>query len=154
MSRAFVKETAAPPPERMVSDGPNLVTAAGLRAIEAEVARLEDALKNNPESHVKETLERDLRYWRHAKASAQIVAPSADGTVAFGSRVVIARSAAPASGRREQTFRIVGEDEADPARGLLNFRSPLAAALIGARVGDVIEAAAPLGEITVLKIEN
>jgi transcription elongation GreA/GreB family factor len=150
MSRAFVKETAesAPPPERMVSDGPNLVTAAGLRAIEAEVARLEDALKNNPESLVKETLERDLRYWRHAKASAQVVAPSADDAVAFGSRVTLKRAG------REQTFQIVGEDEADPARGLLNFRSPLAAALIGARVGDVLEAAAPLGEIAILKIEN
>src|SRR5665213_921873 len=104
MSRAFVKETAesAPPPERMVSDGPNLVTAAGLRAIEAEVARLEDALKNNPESLVQETLERDLRYRRHAKASAQVVAPSADGAVAFDSRVAISR------GGREQTFRIVG----------------------------------------------
>ncbi len=150
MSRAFVKETAesAPPPERMVSDGPNLVTAAGLRAIEAEVARLEDALKNNPESLVKETLERDLRYWRHAKASAQVVTPSADDAVAFGSRVTLKRAG------REQTFQIVGEDEADPARGLLNFRSPLAAALIGARVGDVLKAAASLGEIAILKIEN
>lgn len=41
MSRAFVKESAeaAPPPERMVAEGPNLVTAAGLAQIEGHVAR-------------------------------------------------------------------------------------------------------------------
>jgi hypothetical protein len=37
MSRAFVKETSesAPPPERMVEDGPNPVTPEGLARIEA-----------------------------------------------------------------------------------------------------------------------
>jgi transcription elongation factor GreB len=48
----------------------------------------------------------------------------------------------------------VGVDEADPAKGLISFRSPLAAALIGARAGDIIEAEKPLGEIAVLSVEN
>jgi len=45
MSRAFVKESAesAPPPERMVEDGPNLVTAEGFAQIGAHVARIEAA---------------------------------------------------------------------------------------------------------------
>jgi transcription elongation GreA/GreB family factor len=147
MSRAFVKETAeaAPPPERMVAEGPNLVTLAGLAQIEGHVARLEAALKDDPGN--RETLERDLRYWSAAKASAEVAPRGPDGVVAFGSHVTLAR------GGKEQRYRIVGEDEADPANGLLNFRSPLARAIIGAEAGDVIDAPAPLGEIEILKVE-
>jgi transcription elongation GreA/GreB family factor len=152
MSRAFVKETAssAPPPERVVEDGPNLVTQAGFEMIAAHVARIEDALKSETNVLLRETLERDLRYWALKKASAEIVAAPSDGTVAFGSAVRIERSLA--NGRRVQSFRIVGVDEADPAKGLISFRSPLAAVLIGARAGDIIEAEKPLGEITVLSV--
>src|ERR1700744_929613 len=147
MSRAFVKETAesAPPPERMVTDGPNLVTPEGLALIEGHVARIEAALKDNPGN--RETLERDLRYWSAAKASADVAPRGPDGFVAFGSHVTLAR------GGKEQRYRIVGEDEADPANGLLNFRSPLARAIIGAQAGDVIEARAPLGGVEILKVE-
>jgi transcription elongation GreA/GreB family factor len=154
MSRAFVKETAdsAPPPERMVEDGPNLVTQAGLEMIAAHVARIEASLKSETNVLLRETLERDLRYWALKKASAEIVAAPSDGTVAFGSKVSIERSLA--NGRRVQSFRIVGVDEADPAKGLISFRSPLAAALIGARAGDIIEAEKPLGEIAVLSVED
>jgi transcription elongation GreA/GreB family factor len=168
MSRAFVKESAesAPPPERMVSEGPNLVTKDGYAQIAAEVARLEAALKDRsasgPDVLARETLARDLRYWLHQRDTAQVVAPSTasrspppanageenESVVAFGSTVTIRR------GSREQTFRIVGADEADPARGLINFASPLAAAVIGARMGDVIEADAPLGEIEILDVKN
>ena len=48
----------------------------------------------------------------------------------FGATVTIERD----DGRR-QTFRIVGEDEADPARGTLSHVSPLARALFGKAVG-------------------
>ena len=51
----------------------------------------------------------------------------------FGSTVTIERS----SGRR-QTFRIVGEDEAEPAKGTIPYVAPLARALSGKEVGDVI----------------
>jgi len=154
MSRAFVKETAtsAPPPERMVEEGPNLVTQAGFEQIAAHVARIEGALKTETNELLRETLERDLRYWSLKKASAEIVPPPKDGAVAFGSAVTIERQVNNQS--RKQTFRIVGVDEADPARGLISFRSPLAAALIGAREGDIVEAPNPLGEITVLSIQN
>ncbi|MGZ5920982.1 MAG: GreA/GreB family elongation factor [Rhizomicrobium sp.] len=150
MSRAFVKETSesAPPPERMVDEGPNLATPEGMAQIEAHVARLEAALKTESNVLLRETLERDLRYWTVRKASAEIVPPSSGDTVAFGSKVTIERKG------RQQTFRIVGVDEADPARGLISFRSPLAAAVMGSRAGEVIEAAEPLGEITVLAAET
>ena len=169
MSRAFVKETApsAPPPERMVEDGPNLVTPEGLAQIEGHVARIEGAMAGETNPLLRETLARDLRYWVHQRATAQVVAPSTaplrspaansspvnggggdggDDVVAFGSRVVITRA------NREQRFRIVGVDEADPKLGLLSFRSPLACAVLGSRAGDIVESA--LGEIEIVSVEN
>ena len=63
-------------------------------------------------------------------------------TVQFGSRVDLLRS----DGRR-QSFRIVGEDEAEPAKGALSYVSPLAQALLGKRVGDEAVAGAHAFEI-------
>src|ERR1700759_5273801 len=145
MSRAFVKETAesAAPPERMVDDGPNLVTPEGLAQIEAHIARIEATMKTETNVLLRETLARDLRYWEIRKSTAEVVQPSADGTVAFGSTVTITRKG------RTQTFRIVGVDEADARKGLISFRSPIAQAILGARPGDIIEAPEPLGEIEV-----
>ena len=150
MSRAFVKESAesAPPPERMIADGPNPVTQAGYEKIAAEVARLEDALKSETNVLLRETLERDLRYWAVKKASAQI-APTPEGAaVAFGSRVTLTRNG------KTQSFRIVGEDEADPARGLVSWRSPLAQAVMGTGEGDEIEMEKPKADIAVVRVEN
>ena len=75
---------------------------------------------------------RDLRYWSARRASAQIIetAPD-DGTVRFGGGLTLAREDG-----RTQHWRIVGEDEADPATGSVSHVSPLARALIGKRVGD------------------
>ena len=145
MSRAFVTETApsAPPPERMIDDGPNPVTPEGLARINLEVARLEAALKAGPDVLAREMLERDLRYWMARRATAELAPPPSGDAVQFGSRVTIARKG------REQTFRIVGVDEADPARGLISVHSPLAQAVIGARIGDIVEAKEPLGEIEI-----
>jgi transcription elongation GreA/GreB family factor len=148
MSRAFVKETAesAPPPERMVDDGPNLVTPEGLAQIDGHIARIEAAMQSETNVLLRETLARDLRYWTIRKSTAEVVTPASDGTVAFGSTVTIRR------GEREQTFRIVGVDEADAAKGLISFRAPLARTVMGARVGDVIEASAPFGDLEVLDL--
>ena len=144
MSRAFVKETAesAPPPERMVDEGPNLVTAEGLAQIDAHILRIEAAMKTETNVLLRETLARDLRYWEIRKASAELAPPPDPDKVSFGSTVTISRKG------RQQTFRIVGVDEAD-AKGLISFRSPLAQAIIGAEAGDVIEAPEPLGEIEI-----
>ncbi|MEI7789891.1 MAG: GreA/GreB family elongation factor [Alphaproteobacteria bacterium] len=148
MSRAFVKETSesAPPPERMVDEGPNLVTPEGLAQIEAHIARIEASMKSESNVLLRETLARDLRYWEIRKSSAEVVTPSNNGTVAFGSTVTIQRKG------REQTFRIVGVDEADAANGQISFRSPMAQAILGARESDVIKASEPLGEIEILAV--
>ena len=68
------------------------------------------------------------------------VVPEANG---FGAAVTIRRKG------RIQTFRIVGVDEADPGKGLISFRAPLAQAVLGARAGDIVEADEPLGEIEI-----
>jgi transcription elongation GreA/GreB family factor len=148
MSRAFVKETAesAPPPERMVDEGPNLVTPEGLAQIEAHITRIEASMKTEANVLLRETLARDLRYWEVRKASAEVVTPACDGTVTFGCTVTIQRK------DRTQTFRIVGVDEADASKGWISFRSPMAQAILGARPGDIIEAEEPLGEIEVEQV--
>jgi transcription elongation GreA/GreB family factor len=97
---------------------------------------------------LRETLARDLRYWEVRKASAEIVQPVSDGTVTFGSTVTVERNG------RTQKFRIVGVDEADASKGMISFRAPLAAAVLGAKVGEIIEAAEPLGEITVIALKS
>jgi transcription elongation GreA/GreB family factor len=77
---------------------------------------------------------RDLRYWTHRRIAAEVTPPPADAShVRFGSQVTFERD----DGRR-QTYRIVGEDEAEPAKGSLSYVSPLAQALMGKEVGDVI----------------
>jgi len=151
MSRAFVKEPEGDAaiddlPERPVSHHPNLVTSKGLALIETEVARLHHEHAAAQAANDRATLARtarDLRYWSSRRASAQVVAPPADATEAhFGSTVTIERD----DGRR-QTFRIVGEDEADPARGTLSHASPLARALFGKAVGDRIAAGQSHAEV-------
>jgi transcription elongation GreA/GreB family factor len=150
MSRAFVKETAesAAPPERMVDDGPNLVTAEGLAQIDAHIARIEAAMKTEDNVLLRETLARDLRYWEIRKSTAELAPPPATDTVSFGSTVIIQRKG------RTQTFRIVGVDEADASKGLISFRSPLANSSLGAAQGDIVEGAEPLGEIEVVSISS
>jgi transcription elongation GreA/GreB family factor len=148
MSRAFVKETAesAAPPERMVDDGPNLVTPEGLAQIEGHIARIEAAMKSETNVLLRETLARDLRYWEIRRSTAEVVPPGCDGAVAFGCTATIARKG------RQQTFRIVGVDEADAAKGLISFRAPLAAAILGSRVGDIVEANEPLGDVEIISV--
>ncbi len=142
MSRAFVSEDAAAaeaalPPERPVPPGPNPVTPAGLAAIRAEIARLGAALSALPaQDPARATLARDLRYWRAREANAELVPPLAvsPGRVVFGAQVTLARD-----NGSTQVWRIVGEDEAAPARGLISWRAPLAEALLGAEPGDEID---------------
>jgi transcription elongation GreA/GreB family factor len=132
----------------MVDEGPNLVTPEGLAQIEAHIARIEASMKSETNVLLRETLARDLRYWEIRKASAEVVQPSADDSVSFGSTVTIRRK------DRIQTFRIVGVDEADASRGMISYRSPMAQAVLGAQVGDIIEADEPLGEMEVVKVQD
>ena len=146
MSRAFVKDDDGGEgnedlPDRLISEHRNLVTPEGLSLIEVELDRLgaEYALAQSGGDRIAlQRLARDLRYWTSRRASAE-VQPAAprDGSVHFGSTVELER----ANGRN-QVFRIVGEDEADPAKGTISYVSPLAQALFGRQTGDDVEAGA------------
>ncbi len=146
MAVAFTREEdaesqAANLPDRPVSTAPNFVTPQGLALIEAALAEARAAytaaqsgggVAADRTAMARAT--RDLRYWSARRGSAQLVESApADGTVAFASTVSIERE----DGRR-QTFRIVGEDEADPAKGAISWVSPLAGAMMGKRAGDVV----------------
>jgi transcription elongation GreA/GreB family factor len=155
MSKAFTKENdddgATELPEREVSSFPNLVTREGLSLIDAEIERHStahaDALGLNDKEQASRVA-RELRYWTQRRATAQVTPPPVDNSeVRFGSTVSIQRG----DGRR-QTWRIVGEDEADPARGTLSHASPLARMLMGREVGDVVQAGAGEAEIVAIEV--
>ena len=151
MSRAFVKESddVEPLPERPVSPYPNFVTAQGLVLIEAELARLTEVFAQAQAAEDRDALARlgrDLRYWQQRRASAQLYTPKIEtDQVQFGSTVTIARDDG-----RQQTWHIVGEDEADPAKGSVSYVAPLARALIGKRIGDVVDIGGGEAEIVAI----
>ncbi|HEY5082841.1 MAG TPA: transcription elongation factor GreA [Bauldia sp.] len=149
MSRAFVKEDAGDGgdelPDRPISPHTNYVTPQGMALIDAELAHLGSALAAAGEDRAAVAhVQRDLRYWRARRASAEVVRPPTDlSEVRFGSTVTIERDDG-----REQTWHIVGEDEADPAAGSLAYVAPLARVLMGRRLGDTVELAGSGVEIT------
>lgn len=148
VSVAFTKEesseTAAETqlPDRPISDHPNLVTQSGLRALEAQLAEARAAYEAaqaiddvNEKRRQQAGPLRDARYFAERVQSAELIPdPVTHDTVAFGATVTYSRDDGP-----EQTYRIVGEDEADPKQGSISFASPVARALMGKAVGDVVE---------------
>lgn len=151
MSRAFVKDDDGGTgvedlPDRLVSAHRNLVTTDGLAQIDTEIERLQEdyaAAQTAADRSALQRVARDLRYWMARRSTAEVQEPpAADGTVHFGSKVTILRPDG-----RKQTYRIVGEDEADPTKGTLSYVSPLAQALLGRRIGDEVKAGASTAEI-------
>ena len=125
--------------DRPLSPNRNLVTPAGLAQIESELERCHTLASLAQEAGDRSGLaraQRDLRYWQSRRATAELV-PTMDDTskVHFGSRVSIRYEDG-----REKQFRIVGEDEADPAKGTISYVSPMARALTSRVVGDVVQA--------------
>jgi transcription elongation GreA/GreB family factor len=155
MSRAFVRENdgAEVPqdlPERPVSSHPNFVTARGLQQIENRIHELEAAREGPKRSEDKDALarvDRELRYWQQRKATAKVVEPDdVPLKVRFGVRVTLQYEDGT-----ERSFTLVGEDEADPAQGLISWISPIAQALIGTSVGDELALQSQRVEITKLE---
>lgn len=153
MSRAFVKEPdeGAPVeglPERQISEHPNYVTPAGLRELEARVGeletrRLELLEQDDPEGEL-DYVDRDLRYYTARLESAIPVDMSRQPRrkVAFGAAVTVSKP-----GGERQTFTLVGEDEADLKQGKISYVSPLAEALLDARVGKSVLWRRPAGNL-------
>jgi transcription elongation GreA/GreB family factor len=140
MSSAFVKEAendTAELPDQQISPYRNFVTEAGLAAIEAALGRFEAAHRAATDKGDREAALRQVRYWRARRATAEVVKPPSDKSkTSFGMTVTLRRDDG-----REQSFRIVGEDEADPSRGTVSYVSPLARAVLTHGPGETVEIA-------------
>lgn len=158
MSRAFVKEgdgALDPLPDLPISPHPNYVTPRGLAELQARLqARQADlsALRARPERLDKlpeAAAERDIRYLEARLRTALLIDPATQPLTAMGFGLVAV--VADAAGQQHR-YQIVGEDEADGARGLIAPHSPLARALIGAVPGDDLLWPRPAGAVTLTLI--
>jgi transcription elongation GreA/GreB family factor len=150
MSVAFRRESdeehLEPKFELPIPPGPNLVTARGLALIAERVAALEAGIAAAADDAARAPLQRDLRYWTARSLSAELAPAPAGDKVEFGTEAAIRLRGSA------KTFRIVGDDEADPAAGLLSFNAPLARAMLGAEPGDVLPFAGEDDAIEVLGV--
>ena len=163
MSRGFVKEddlehAGTDLPERPVSPHPNYVTPAGLKALENNAMALDKerasliSQKDNESAKQRlAVIDRELRYLSTRLEQAILVEPARQDkdTILFGATVEVEDE----HGKLLQ-FHIVGEDEADIAQQKVSYVSPIAKALIGRKVGDVVAWQRPAGilELEVIKI--
>lgn len=153
MSRAFVKEDGpdnAPLPDLPISPHPNYVTPQGLADLQSRLTALQstlttlraraERLDRLPEA----AAERDIRYIEARLRSAIVIDPAAHPAdeVAFGLFVTVMDST-----DTETTYQIVGEDAADASHQRIAPQSPLARALMGARVGDEVTWRKPSGAV-------
>lgn len=163
MSRAFVNEDAGNDrpdlPELPVPPGPNFVTPRGHAALTTRLVRRQaelgvlkartERLDKLPEA----AAERDIRWLEARLKAAVVIDPAAHDLteVAFGLAVTVADGQG-----RQTTYQITGEDEADATRHRIAPTSPLARALMGARVGDSVTWPRPAGtiELAILRIDH
>ena len=154
MSRAFVDESASESREEnapalkipLPPGAKNYITPQGAQRTRAELEELLAAAQ----PRLRE-VERRIEYLSRMAALMEIVAPGAQPPerVVFGATVTVR-----GKGREERTYRIVGVDESDPARGWVSWISPVARALTGRKPGDTVKVTLPAGEklLTIVSI--
>ena len=181
MNKAFVKENEQEDDEESLPGVPSLppgtrnyMTRKGYEVLRAELDLLVrderpqlvetvrwaasngDRSENGDYIYGKKRLreiDRRIRFLIKRLESATVVTPSEQentGQVFFGATVTVC----DADGTDEQTYQIVGVDEANASEGRISWIAPLSRALLKAREGDVIRFASPAGlrEIEVLEI--
>ena len=136
MSVAFRREGdeehLEPKFEIPIPPGPNLVTPRGLALIGERVVQLEARIAAGGEEAEITAAKRDLRYWQTRQITAEL-APVPNGeTAEFGTTVTFLLDG------KQRVLSIVGDDEADPASGLISFSAPLSRALFGAEPGEIL----------------
>jgi transcription elongation factor GreB len=154
MSRAFVKESDGDQPgedlpERPQSPHTNYVTPLGLQQLQDRLRELgaeRAALAGTEDMADRQQLrrvERDMNFLAERLRRAVVVRPEtqSDDRVHFGSTVEVVDDRS-----ERHRFAIVGEDEADAAQGKISWVSPLARALLNARVGDAVTWRRPAGD--------
>lgn len=159
MSRAFVKESdddlvSGELPERPLSAHANYVTPQGLEQLQARARELQEqheelkprAADDSEAKRKLREVERDQRYFNAQLERAIVVDPAGQpqDEVHFGAIVKII----DAEGA-QHLFSVVGDDEADVTAGKISWASPLAKAMIGAKVGDTVKWSRPAGDAEV-----
>ena len=151
MSVAFRREGddehLEPKFELPIPPGPNRVTPRGLAQIVAKRAELEALIPTLTDEAALKSARRDHRYWSTRQATAELM-PRPDGdAVAFGCTVTLRLNGAT------RTITLVGDDEADPPKGLLSFTAPLCRAILGAEPGDMFDFAGRADAIVIVGID-
>ena len=156
VNKAFTKEDESlepalvPPRASLPAGTPNYVTARGLELLQAELSRLDDERAKvdrtiKPEECAIQlgrlAAQRNALEERIAAATLVDVAKQPRNEVRFGASVDVRTAAG-----KLRTYRIVGVDEAEPTAGLVAFVSPLARALLGRNVGEIVTVRTPRGE--------
>lgn len=131
---------------RPIPPGPNLVTLRGKAQIDAQVKAAEAMVAAAVGEPAMAAAKRELTYWQSRQSTAEIAtAPSCDH-VGIGVTVSVLHNNQP------RTFTIVGVDEADAEHALIGFTAPLARAMTGAEVGDLLPFAGRDDAIEILSI--
>ena len=150
MSVAFRRdgdeEHLEPKFERPIPPGPNWVTARGAAQIEARLGEYAALIPTLSDEAEIAKARRELRYWQTRQATAQLIDAPDGSHVAFGCKVTFRLN-----GQTRQ-ISIVGDDEADPAAGLIAFSAPLARAMMDAEPGESVDFAGKAGAIEILDI--
>jgi len=97
-------------------------------------------------------MDRRIRFLTQRLESAQVIHPSTQDPqrVLFGATVVLLDEEGA-----QKRLRIVGQDEIRLEKGWVSWQSPMAKALLGAKVGDVVSAHTPKGvlELEILQVD-
>ncbi|MCC6208551.1 MAG: transcription elongation factor GreB [Gammaproteobacteria bacterium] len=171
MSKAFTKESETDAEEELDTPDPlpahikNYMTPGGYAALQEELRWLlreerprivaivswaagnGDRSENGDYTYNKKRLreiDRRARYLTKRLESAEVVDPQLQRgleQVFFGATVTYARDDGS-----EHTVTLVGIDEADLEHGKINWQSPVAKALLKARVGDTVKLRTPSGQ--------
>lgn len=160
MSKAFTKEGEGdslddlPPVEEWPAGVKNYLTPAGHAALRREIERLREppaGVAGNGDRRRKLAREQRLQALLGRLEAAEVIDPAAQprDVVRFGATVTVEND-----GGETRRYRIVGVDEADPRRGWVSWRSPVARALVGRRAGDETTLHTPAGDeaLTVMQI--
>ena len=181
MSKAFTRESSADeddaneaPSAEMPAGAKNYMTPAGYERLRAELLQLMDeerpkvvdavhwAALNGDRSENGDyiygkkrlrEIDRRIRFLTRRLEIAEVTDPAVHhggDQIFFGATVTYAEESG-----HERTIRILGIDEADSSRGEVSWISPIARALLKARVGDVVKLVTPMGtqEVEVLEVK-
>ncbi len=117
-------------------------------ALKLEAAIAQGDLKENADYHVAKDeqgfVESRIKDLEDSLRRAQVIEdPGPSDTVQVGSTVTVVEDGFD----EEETYYIVGAHEADPGNGRISNESPIGKALLGSKIGQVVSATTPGGEI-------